>query len=150
MFEIVNLEHRHLDGLMEVEEQSFIKPWSRVSFEEELANSKARYFAAICDGRVSGYAGLWHVIDEGHITNIAVLPEKRRNGIGKALLESLISYAETEKLVFLTLEVRVSNEAAIALYKKYGFEEIGRRKNYYEGREDALLLRRDSHEYTGD
>ena len=84
-----------------------------------------------------------------YITNIAVLPEMRQRGVGKALLEKLIEYAVNKKLVFLTLEVRVSNKAAISLYEKCGFKEIGRRKNYYEGREDALLLRRDSYEYTG-
>lgn len=149
MFDIITFEKSHLDGICDVECRSFSHPWSRKSFEEELENPKARYFVAVNDGKVCGYAGMWHIIDEGHITNIAVLPEMRQRGVGKALLEKLIEYAVNKKLVFLTLEVRVSNKAAISLYEKCGFKEIGRRKNYYEGREDALLLRRDSYEYTG-
>ena len=95
------------------------------------------------DGEAIGYAGMWHIIDEGDINNIGILPDKRRKGYASLLLNELIKYMENEKLACLNLEVRASNAPAIALYKKFGFYEVGVRKNYYQGREDALLLRRD-------
>ena len=143
MVEIKEFKREHLDGICEVEKICFEKPWSRRSFEEELENPLARYFVMTDGDKVTGYAGMWHIIDEGDITNIAVLPEYRNKGFGGTLLEKLISYGIENGLSFLTLEVRVSNTAAINLYRKNGFYEVGLRKKYYEGREDALLFRRD-------
>ena len=94
-------------------------------------------------GAVLGYAGLLVVADEGYITNVAVFPEYRRCGIAAGILEVYLNFAQANGLAFLTLEVRPTNEAAIALYRRFGFEEVGRRRNYYDlPKEDALILTR--------
>lgn len=132
----------HIDGVMTVENLSFGIPWSREAFVEELANNKAAiYLTAMADGMVVGYAGLWKILDEGHITNIAVHPQYRSTGIGSLLLERLISVAREAGIVALTLEVRRSNLMAQALYQKYGFTVAGARKRYYaDNNEDALIM----------
>ena len=94
-------------------------------------------------GAVLGYAGLLVVADEGYITNVAVFPEYRRCGIAAKILEVYLNFAQANGLAFLTLEVRPTNEAAIALYRRFGFEEVGRRRNYDDlPKEDALILTR--------
>lgn len=132
----------HIDGVMTVENLSFGIPWSREAFVEELTNNKAAiYLTAMADGMVVGYAGLWKILDEGHITNIAVHPQYRSTGIGSLLLERLISVAREAGIVALTLEVRRSNLMAQALYQKYGFTVAGARKRYYaDNNEDALIM----------
>ena len=111
---------------------------------DELDNMSASFIVAEANnGRAIGYAGLTVVLDEGYINNVAVRSQFRKNGVASALLDVFIRFAQAHELAFLTLEVRASNEAAIALYKKHGFEEVGRRKNYYEDpKEDALLMTR--------
>ena len=95
------------------------------------------------NGKVLGYAGLLVMMDEGYITNVAVFPEYRRMGVAAKIIEVYMNFAAANDLAFLTLEVRPSNEAAIALYRRFGFEEVGRRKNYYDlPKEDALILTR--------
>lgn len=150
MIEIKKFDSSHLDGVYKVETECFDIAWSKKSLEEQISNPNAVYFVLIEDNEVCGYGGMWHILDEGDITNIGILPEKRRKGYGGMLLSKLISYMKENNLKSLNLEVRVSNEAAISLYKKHGFYEVGLRKKYYQGREDALLLRRDNLEYTGD
>ena len=110
---------------------------------EELYNDTASFIVAEGeDGSVLGYAGLHVILDEGYIDNVAVRPDCRRQGIADRLLNVFCRFGE-EKLAFLTLEVRPSNEAAVALYQKHGFQEAGRRRDYYEApKEDALLLTR--------
>ena len=113
---------------------------------EELENQCAAFLVAEDGqtGAVMGYAGLLVVADEGYITNVAVFPEYRRQGVAAKILEIYLNFAQANRLAFLTLEVRPSNEAAIALYQRYGFEEVGRRKNYYDlPKEDALILRKE-------
>jgi len=149
MTEIIPLNSSLVDGVLKIEEECFEVPWSRKSIEEQLENPNARFFVITENGEVSGYCGMWCVAGEGDIMNIGVLKEKRRKGYGSRLVERLVLCMKEENLVCLNLEVRASNEAAIELYKKHGFTEVGRRKNYYQGREDALLLRRDNLEYTG-
>ena len=110
---------------------------------EELENQCAAFLVAedSVSGRVLGYAGLIVVADEGYITNVAVFPEYRRQGIAAQILQVFLQFAAANHLAFLTLEVRPSNAAAIALYQGFGFEEVGRRKNYYDlPKEDALIL----------
>ena len=110
---------------------------------EELENHCAAFLVAedSVSGRVLGYAGLMVVADEGYITNVAVFPEYRRQGIAAQILQVFVQFAAANHLAFLTLEVRPSNAAAIALYQGFGFEEVGRRKNYYDlPKEDALIL----------
>ena len=101
------------------------------------------------DGSVVGYAGLLVVLDEGYITNVAVRPESRRAGVASALLDVFVSFAEGNRLAFLTLEVRASNYGAIALYGSRGFRGVGRRPNYYEHpKEDAIIMTREF-DYAG-
>jgi len=142
MYNIVRLEERHLPQVVELEKLCFSTPWSEESLRGELRGPFTHYFAAEDEsGRVLGYAGMQAILDEGYITNIVVSPSSRRLGIASALLNALMDLGRTKKLSFLTLEVRESNNAAISLYRKFGFMVVGRRKNYYEKpREDALLM----------
>lgn len=139
--EIRRMTKDDLDGIMEVELSSFSIPWTRKMFEDELANKLAVYFAAHEGERITGYAGMWHVAGEGDITNIGVLPEFRRKGIGGALLGALFAEAKKRNLNLLTLEVRQSNIIAQHMYKSYGFVSVGMRKNYYaDNRENAIIM----------
>lgn len=140
--EVVTMAVEHIDGVMVVENLSFRIPWSKNAFLEEVTGNKfARYITAVQDGKIVGYAGLWKVFDEGHITNIAVHPEFRGNGIGSILMEKLIELAKTEGVTSMTLEVRRSNLAAQKLYAKYGFLPGGVRKAYYaDNGEDAIIM----------
>ena len=120
----------------------FSLPWSEESFYEEITRNKtARYMIAEVAGKIVGYAGVWLILDEGHITNIAVHPDFRRKGIGKALISALISVSYEEGVMKFTLEVRASNTEAISLYKCLNFIECGVRKKYYEDDgEDAVIM----------
>lgn len=140
--EIVKMLPEHIDGVMTVENLSFSIPWSRESFIDEVTvNTFARYFCAKLNDTVIGYAGMWKVFDEGHITNIAVHPEFRNTGIGSLLMEHMIKTAKSEGITSMTLEVRKGNSAAIRLYEKYNFSVQGLRKGYYaDNREDALIM----------
>lgn len=120
-----------LKDILEIEEKCFSVPWSKEAFESEI-NHKFTYYCCIeINKKVIGYAGLWKIIDEGHITNIAVLPMYRKKGYGNNLIKNLINYCNKNSIVSMTLEVRESNEAAINLYRKNGFEIAGIRPNYY-------------------
>lgn len=140
--EILSLKHEHIDSVLIIDSLSFPNPWSKNSFEREIETNKfARYLVAKKDGIVIGYAGMWLILDEGHITNIAVHPEYRGVGAGSLLLEGLIEICRIEAISKLTLEVRKSNLVAQALYKKYGFTEEGIRKGYYgDNKEDAIIM----------
>ena len=127
------------------------KFWSRDVFLFRGAESRfftisakitfAAYFVAELSGRVVGYIGVWKIVDEGHITNVAVSPDYRRMQIGSALLKTMLEITAEEGIVRHTLEVRTGNEAAIGLYEKFGFETAGVRKGYYEDNgEDALIM----------
>ena len=140
---IVPMTADHLEELEKLERICFSRPWSRKMLAEELENQCAAVLVAedSVSGRVLGYAGLMVVADEGYITNVAVFPEYRRQGIAAQILQVFLQFAAANHLAFLTLEVRPSNAAAIALYQGFGFEEVGRRKNYYDlPKEDALIL----------
>ena len=133
----------HLDELERLERICFSRPWSRNMLAEELDNQCAAFLVAEdgVTGAVLGYAGLLVMADEGYITNVAVFPEHRRRGVAAELIAVFDRFARGNRLAFLTLEVRPSNAPAIALYKKFGFSEAGRRRNYYDlPREDALIL----------
>lgn len=140
--EIVAACAGHIDDIMVVENLSFRIPWSRQAITEEITMNKfAVYLSAVIGGRTVGYAGMWHVCDEGHITNIAVHPEFRGAGIGSLLMEALIDIAYDSGITGMTLEVRRSNTVAIALYSKYGFVSSGLRKAYYaDNNEDAIIM----------
>ena len=142
---IVPMTADHLDEVAELERICFSAPWSRNMLAEELNNALSALLVALDDsGRVVGYAGVQVILDEGYITNVAVRPECRRQGIAGKLLDVFLNFAQGNKLAFLTLEVRASNEAAIILYGRHGFRGVGRRRNYYEHpREDAIIMTRE-------
>ena len=142
---IVPMNEGHLEELERLEKLCFSRPWSRRMLAEELENQCAAFLVAEdgVSGKVLGYAGLLVMADEGYITNVAVFPEYRRSGVAAKLIEVFENFARGNRLAFLTLEVRPSNAAAIALYRRFGFQEVGRRKNYYDlPKEDALILTR--------
>ena len=132
----------HLDAVEALERLCLSVPWSRNMLAEELSNDCAAFLVAENEaGEVVGYAGLLVVLDEGYITNVAVRPENRKQGIASKLIKVFLDFAKANHLAFLTLEVRPSNTAAIVLYGKHGFRSVGRRKNYYEHpKEDALIM----------
>ncbi|MBQ9492525.1 MAG: ribosomal protein S18-alanine N-acetyltransferase [Oscillibacter sp.] len=134
----------HLDEVAALERVCFPDPWSRNLFAETLKNDLSAYLVALDEGgRVAGYAGLTVILDEGSIDNIAVRPDCRRRGVAARLLQVFLDFARANRLAFLTLEVRASNYAAIALYGSRGFRAVGRRKKYYERpEEDALIMTR--------
>ena len=131
-----------VDAVHAIEAATFAIPWSLQSFEEEMTrNACARYLVAQTPaGDIIGFAGVWVVIDEGHITNIAVRSDKRGLGYGEAVTRALIQLAADSGLSFLTLECRRSNAVAQSLYHKLGFKDVGFRKRYYENSEDALIM----------
>ncbi len=131
-----------LDSVMDIEQASFPSPWSRNAFLSEISeNRRACYLVARENGRVAGYVGIWIVLDEGHITNLAVHPECRRRGIGEKLMRTIMSYARSRGARRITLEVRVSNAAAQRLYEKLGFVSVGIRPGYYhDNGEDAVIM----------
>ena len=139
---IVPMDASHLDAIAAIEQECFSMPWSRSMLEEELYNDCAAYLVAEdTQENVLGYAGIQVVLDEGYITNVAVRPEYRRDKVASRLVKVFFDFALAHDLSFITLEVRPSNAAAIGLYQKFGFEEVARRKNYYDKpKEDAILM----------
>lgn len=135
------MEPRDLDEVLEVEKSCFKSPWTRCMFEDELYNSNAYYYVIEVDGEIAGYAGFWKIIDEAHITNIAVHCDHRRRGYGRMLVNTLLEKAKELGIIAVTLEVRVSNSAAISLYESLGFVSSGVRRGYYsDNNEDALIM----------
>lgn len=129
-------------AVIEIERLSFSSPWPAYAFEQELtANRLAHYVVARSDDRVVGFAGIWLMVDEAHVTTFGVHPDHRRRGVGRRLLLRLAEMAIELGTVRMTLEVRVSNEAAQALYRTFGFRIAGRRIAYYsDDHEDALVM----------
>lgn len=133
-----------VQAVEQLEQECFSTPWSLDALAEELSNPLAVFYVATVDDTVVGYAGMHHIIDEGYITNVAVTAGFRRKGVATALLDALLDYAKQHDMQMLTLEVRASNDAALALYSALKFEQTGTRKAYYRGpTEDALILTRD-------
>jgi ribosomal-protein-alanine N-acetyltransferase len=135
-------EERDIKPMAEMDILCFSAPWSEASFEKEIRdNNLAFYIVAEVDGSMVGYAGLWCIVEEGHITNVAVHPDHRKKGIGEALVGVLLSHTIDNGILSHTLEVRASNQAAISLYTKFGFEPAGIRKGYYaDNGEDAIIM----------
>lgn len=141
-YRIVRLLPEHLPGVAELEKLCFSEPWSQNSLAMLTREPGMGMVALSLQGEVVGYGGMLCVLDEGQITNIAVHPLVRRQGIGKAILSALMKYAVQAELCELTLEVRASNEGARRLYASAGFEVCGIRKKFYRmPAEDALLMR---------
>lgn len=140
---IFPMQKSDVEEVMKIEQQAYGEHhWSKDSFYGELSNELAHYYSAFdLSGNLLGYAGTWRILDEAHITTIAVKPELRRRKIGEALLIRAIEDFYKNEIKYVTLEVRVSNVAAIKLYEKYGFKSLGERKGYYQNNnEDALIM----------
>lgn len=135
----------HVERVLEIEALSFPMPWSRQSFEFELTeNEFAYYIVALVNQQVVGYAGAWLVLDEAHITNVAVHPDFRGKKIGRLLMTELIRRVLVKGALKMTLEVRLSNHIAQKLYQSLGFEPMGRRRRYYsDNNEDAIIMWKD-------
>ncbi len=134
-----------------IEEAIFTEPWSQDSFERALVREQNLYLVCECGTKIEGYCGLWGVAGEGQITNVAVKESARRQGIGRLMLLALLEEGRKAGLTAYTLEVRVSNEAAIRLYHSLGFRDSGIRPDFYElPREDALIMWRMEQDEAGD
>jgi len=138
---IEEMKENDIDGVFEVEKNCFEDYWSKDSFKKELSNKLAKYLVAKVDNKVVGYVGIWFVVDEGHITNVAVHEDYRGQKIGDQLIKELVEVCKNNKIVSMTLEVRASNVVAQNLYRKYGFKMAGIRKEYYSNnKEDAIIM----------
>lgn len=144
---ISRMTQEDIDGVYEVEKTAFPIPWPKRSFEEELKNLLAYYFVARIENRIVGYIGMWFVMDECHITNIAVHVEYRRQKIASKLIEKMLEECKEHGTTYIELEVREKNLAAQKLYEKYGFQEECIRKDYYKNpdqtKESAVIMTRD-------
>lgn len=139
-YKIEKVSENHIDAILEIERACFSSPWNRSALENQMNSRDCSFIAAVSGENVLGYAGLMSVLDEGYISNVAVSPQFRRNGVADALIDELIMRTKS-RLSFMTLEVREGNLPAIELYKKHGFKTVGVRKNYYDSpKEDALLM----------
>ncbi len=143
-YEIVPMDRSHIPQIAALERECFPDPWSERLLEDALFDPQASFLAAEDEeGNILGYAGLHAVLDEGYIDNIAVEPAARRHGVASALLDVYCRFAAAN-LAFLSLEVRASNAPAIGLYEKFGFQNVGIRKGYYQHpREDAVIMTRE-------
>ncbi len=131
-----------LEAVHSIEKESYPTPWSLRAFRAELLeNDLARYFCLIADGQVAGYMGLWYILDEGHVTNIAISPRYRGRGRAEFLMRTVMQKVSIKGIKRMTLEVRVSNLAARRLYERLGFVSAGVRKGYYsDNQEDAIIM----------
>lgn len=131
-----------IPAIVAIEQEAFTSPWTAEAFTNELMNNLfARYMIMEYDGQIIGYGGMWVIMDEAHVTNIAVRADYRGQGLGSCLLAELQRTAVFFGAVKMTLEVRPSNEIAQQLYRKYGFEPAGIRPRYYsDNNEDALIM----------
>ncbi len=135
------MEEKDADAAAQLEAQLFSRPWTKQDFINAMADKHNIYVVVEENGKVIAYSGLWGVVDEGQITNVAVSKEFQNRGIGYAVITEMLAIAREEGLKSFTLEVRESNQNAIKLYKKLGFMKEGIRKNYYENpTEDALIM----------
>lgn len=135
------LVERHIMPILDIEKESQASAWSEQSFRNELGHKHGIFIVATKGDKVLGYAGAWILVDEAHITTLAVKPETRKQGLGKLLMEELLKRSVQQGATCSTLEVRVGNVAAITLYRKIGFVESGIRKDYYpDNKESALVM----------
>lgn len=143
MMKITEMKARHVAQVAQLEALCFHDPWSEASIAAELGNELSFWIVAEEDDTVVGYIGSQTVFPDSDMMNVAVHPDHRRKGIGAILVEALITHLRNMDCESLSLEVRISNGGAIALYEKLGFVQVGLRKNYYRNpKEDALILRK--------
>ena len=140
-YQIRNAGMEHLEQLEVLEQKCFSIPWTQEQLQSQLPDGQHCFLIAVAEDSVLGYVGMMHVLDEGYISNVAVSPAVRRNGIADALMIEILQCAEKLMLSFVTLEVRESNIPARNLYEKHGFQAVGLRKNYYDSpKENAILM----------
>ena len=140
-YRIIDASVKHVDALEALEECCFSVPWTREQLISQLPDDRHVFLVAEDGEKLLGYIGMMYVLDEGYISNVAVAPDNRQRGIGSALISTLLQRAEALGISFVTLEVRESNTPAVRLYTKYGFSEVGLRKNYYDlPKENAILM----------
>ncbi len=138
---IEKMSIEHIPLLVEIEKECFSKPWTEEGFLAELKNDTANFYTAMSGEKAVGYMGFYIICGEGYVANVAVLPSYRRKGIAGRLIENAVKICKNSGAEFLSLEVRVSNSAAVSLYEKYGFEKAGERKNFYSAPvENAYIM----------
>mgnify|MGYP001953974939 CR=1 FL=1 len=141
-FRLLNVND--IDGILNIEHQSFTLPWSKEAFYNELTKNQYALYVGLEDeveGKIIGYCGVWIIVDEAHITNVAVLPEYRGRKLGEAIMRKVMDVAREKGAKTMTLEVRLSNYVAQSLYRKLGFQNGAIRKNYYtDNQEDAIVM----------
>ena len=129
-----------LDSISNILLTDFDDFWTYSVFKEELKNPNSKYILALEKDNIVGFGGIWKAVDDIHITNIVVKKSLRKNGIGSMLLNKLIELSKKENINSITLEVNTKNIPAIKLYEKYGFKNVGIRKKYYNGTDDAVIM----------
>ncbi|MBS4193242.1 ribosomal protein S18-alanine N-acetyltransferase [Bacillus sp. FJAT-49705] len=136
------LNENDVDEIHKIERESFTMPWTKEAFYNEFTQNKfAVYVGLEEDGNIIGYCGVWIVLDEAHITNVAILPQYRGMKLGEALMREIMEVSADKGAMTMTLEVRVTNHIAQSLYRKLGFQNGAIRKNYYtDNQEDALVM----------
>lgn len=140
-YKISDVREEHFEQILELEKKCFSVPWTPEQLSAQMPDNMHLFIVAENGDELLGYVGMMYVLDEGYISNVAVSPDYRRQGIGDALINELLHRAEELSLAFVTLEVRESNTPARTLYGKHGFKDVGRRKNYYNfPSEDAILM----------
>ena len=142
MLTIQRMNREHLEAVAAIEADVFSTPWTKQGFADTLNMENVMFFVAVENGNVVGYCGIYLAADEGEITNVAVSSTYRRMGIADMLLKNLLKEATQKGAVRFILEVRCSNRPAIQLYKKFGFEELGIRKNYYDGIDGFVMSKK--------
>lgn len=141
MVQIREMQIDDLEGVMEIENDNFSKPWTETGFFSFLIRDDTLFLVAEEDEEILGYCGVVTVMDEGDITNVAVAKKRQNQGIGKQLMGALIQKTKESGVTRLFLEVRAGNQCAVHVYEKMGFRQSGIRKNYYESPvEDALVM----------
>lgn len=135
------LNEQHIPKILDIESRTNGAPWSERAFRNELTHSDRIFLVALVGGEIVGYGGVWLVIDEAHVTTLAIAEEHRKQGIGKKLMIELLEKSKEADMVCSTLEVRASNEAALKLYEALGYKQIAKRKGYYpDNKEDAVVM----------
>lgn len=147
MIDIKVMDENDIHQVAAIEQEIFSVPWSKQGFLDTLHMDSVRFLLAVEAGEILGYCGIYMAADEGEITNVAVSPKRRREGIGELLLEALLRVGRKNAISRFFLEVRKSNESAILLYMKHGFKKCGERRDFYEiPKEDAYLMCREYEE----
>lgn len=139
--EIRQMRKDDIEALAVIEEEAFSVPWSKKDLEDLLCHSYCLYLVALADGRIAGFCGYTNICNEATIDNVVVAGKYRDMGIAQAMISELIARGEADQVEAFTLEVRVSNAAAIHIYEKFGFRSEGIRPGFYEKpREDAMIM----------